>query len=179
MCLVTIGRSPSAAADAPVAPAPSRAPRVTLVLSGGGARGAAHIGVLKVLEEMRIPVDLIVGTSMGAIVGGLYATGWSPDQIEHLFVTTDFATVFVDHPVRDDKSFRRKLDDHEFLIPLKLRFKGIKPSFPPAALGGQRLEILLRTLGLESTDARDFDAFPIRYRAVTASPVVRSAATAR
>jgi NTE family protein len=141
---------------------------VTLVLSGGGARGAAHIGVLKVLEELRIPVDLIVGTSMGAIVGGLYATGWSPDDLEHLFTTTDFGSVFVDHPVRDDKSFRRKLDDQEFLIPLKLRFKGIRPYFPPAALGGQRLEILLQTLNLRSTDARDFDEFPIRYRAIAA-----------
>jgi len=139
---------------------------VTLVLSGGGARGAAHVGVLRVLEEMRVPVDRIVGTSIGSIVGGLYATGWTADEIARLFEDTDFRAVFVDHPDREDKSFRRKLDDREFLIPLKLRFTGWKPYVPPSAFGGQRIDILMRTLELESTDVRDFDAYPIPYRAV-------------
>jgi NTE family protein len=171
LVLVWLVAAPPRPADARAGPGdqdpPPRRP-VTLVLSGGGARGAAHIGVLKVLEELRVPVDRIVGTSMGSIVGGLYATGWSPDEIERLFVRLDFRAILVDHPERGDKSFRRKLDDREFLIPLKLRFKGPRPYIPPAALGGQRLETLLRTLEIESTDARDFDEFPIPYRAVAA-----------
>ncbi len=155
-------------AETPGAPPAPHPPRVALVLSGGGARGAAHIGVLKVLEELRVPVDLVVGTSIGSIVGGLYAAGWSPGEIEDLFLKTDFGAVLVDYPARADKSFRRKQDDAEFLIPLKLRFKGVKPYIPPSALGGQRLELLLRTLEIESTDVRDFDDLPIPYRAVAA-----------
>src|SRR5437867_3266365 len=71
-------------------------PKVVLVLSGGGARGSAHIGVLKVLEEYHVPVDLIVGTSMGSIVGGLYASGWSSREIETKITTIDWGGVFVD-----------------------------------------------------------------------------------
>ena len=167
-CLVALpqpARSDEAGAVAGAAGSVPRRP-VTLVLSGGGARGAAHAGVLHVLEDMRVPVDRIVGTSIGSIVGGLYATGWTADEIASLLKETDFHAVFVDHPDRDDKSFRRKLDDREFLIPLKLRFKGWNPYIPPSAFSGQRLEILLRTLELESTDTRDFDDFPIPYRAV-------------
>ncbi len=173
------GAAPAPAAEAgaagPQTTPPRRPPRVTLVLSGGGARGAAHIGVLKVLEELHVPVDLIVGTSMGSIIGGLYASGWSAKEIESLLTDTDFSTVLVDRPERDDKSFRRKQDDLQFLIPLKLRFKGLKPYIPPAALGGQRLELLLRTLEIDSTDERDFDQFPIPYRAVAADLVTGEA----
>ena len=86
-------------------------PRVGLVLSGGGARGAAHVGVLKVLEEMRIPVDYVAGTSMGSIVGGLYASGMSPEEIEAAFGTYDWAGVFKSDLDREDLSFRRKRDD--------------------------------------------------------------------
>ncbi|NPA59593.1 MAG: hypothetical protein GXO30_03890, partial [Epsilonproteobacteria bacterium] len=65
-------------------------PKIALVLSGGGARGGAHVGVLKVLEEKKIPIDMIVGTSMGSFVGGLYASGKTPQEIEKLLVTTDW-----------------------------------------------------------------------------------------
>ena len=141
---------------------------ITLVLSGGGARGAAHIGVLEVLEENRIPVARVIGTSMGSIVGGLYATGWSPADLRQLFTEIDFGSVLIDQPARLEKSYRRRGDDREFLIPLKLRFVGAKPYLPPAALGGQRLATLLTTLEIQSTGERDFDAFPIPYRAVAA-----------
>src|SRR5262245_3581802 len=88
------------------APAPER-PKVVLVLSGGGARGSAHIGVIKVLEEYHVPVDLVVGTSMGSIVGGLYASGWSVEEIEQKITTIDWGSVFVDKLQRQDKTFRR------------------------------------------------------------------------
>ena len=95
-------------------------PTIGLALSGGGAKGIAHVGVLKVLEEMRIPVDYIAGTSMGAIVGGLYATGMSVEQLEELALTTDWHDVLDDAPSREDLSFRRKSDDLRYLADLEL-----------------------------------------------------------
>ncbi|MGD8377246.1 MAG: patatin-like phospholipase family protein [Acidobacteriota bacterium] len=141
-------------------------PRLALVLSGGGARGAAHIGVLKVLEELHVAPDLIVGTSMGSIIGGLYAAGWSPDELEALLAVTDWDRLFSDKPLRSEKSFRRKQDDVIFLVPLKLRFHGLKPYIPAGAIGGQRLDLFLKGLELDSTGARDFDDLPIPFRAV-------------
>ncbi len=147
--------------------APSR-PKVVLVLSGGGARGAAHIGVLKVLEEYHVPVDMIVGTSMGAIVGGLYAAGWSVEEIESKVGTIDWGAVFVDRLPRQAKTFRRKEEDSRFLVPLKMRFKNWKPYLPPALLGGQTMELLFQGLEIEATGEHDFDRFPVPYRAVAA-----------
>jgi len=141
-------------------------PGVTLVLSGGGARGAAHIGVLRVLEELRVPVDMVVGTSMGSIVGALYATGWSPDEIETLLLAVDWEQIFTDRVERSDRTFRRKQDDIPYLIQTRLRFKGFRPYIPPAVLGGQRLELLLRSIEMFSTGETDFDRLPIPYRAV-------------
>ena len=86
-------------------------PRIGLVLSGGGARGAAHIGVLKVLEENHVPVDAIAGTSMGAVVGGLYASGLSAADIERVMTSVDWQDAFRDRPARKDLNFRRKLEE--------------------------------------------------------------------
>jgi NTE family protein len=147
------------------APAPGR-PRLALVLSGGGARGAAHVGVLKVLEEMHIRPDIVVGTSMGSIVGGLYAAGYSPEQLERIIADTDWKDIFVDTVDRRDRSFRRKQDDATFLVPGKLRFKGWKPYIPPSLFGGQQLELFLRSLEIEARAAENFDRLPISYRAV-------------
>jgi NTE family protein len=167
--------APAAAADGasggatPAASGASAArPRLALVLSGGGARGAAHIGVLRVLEEMHVRPDIVVGTSMGAIIGGLYAAGYSPDEIEDLVKETDWKQIFIDRIDRDDRSFRRREDDATFLIPLRLRFKGWKPYIPPSFLGGQRLDLLLRSLEIRATGETDFDRLPIPYRAVAA-----------
>ena len=140
--------------------------KLVLVLSGGGARGAAHIGVLRVLEELHIVPDMVVGTSMGSIVGGLYASGWSPDEIEALLQSVDWNSVFSDRVRREDKSFRRKQDDRPQMIPTKMRFKGLKPYVPPGVLGGQSLELLMRALEIESTGESDFDRLPIPFRAV-------------
>ena len=113
------------AAEAPVADDPPRRGLV-LVLSGGGARGAAHIGVLKVLDELHVKPDLVVGTSMGSIVGGLYAAGWTPAEIEEVLLGIEWDTVFVDKPARTERSYRRKRDDVDFLVQAKLRFRGRK-----------------------------------------------------
>ncbi len=158
-------------AGPPAAAEPSVRPRLALVLSGGGARGAAHAGVLKVLEEHHIVPDLVVGTSMGSIVGGLYAAGWTPAEIESLMVETDWARVFSDRVGRGDKTYRRKQDDDLYLIQAKLKFKGWKPWLPPGVLGGQRLDLLLQALEYTSSGETDFDDFPVPYRAVAADLV--------
>jgi NTE family protein len=88
-------------------------PRIGLVLGGGGARGAAHIGVLRELERLRIPIDAIAGTSMGAIVGGLYAAGMTPAELEELVSTIDWAEAFRDEPERANSPYRRKQDDEQ------------------------------------------------------------------
>ena len=97
-------------------------PKLVLVLSGGGARGIAHIGVIRVLEELHIAPDLIVGTSMGSIIGGLYAAGWSPDEMEEIVQTIDWNNIFTDRVDRKDRSFRRKQDDRPVLIQGRLSF---------------------------------------------------------
>jgi len=91
-------------------------PRVGLVLSGGGARGTAHIGVLKVLEQMRVPIDAIAGTSMGAVVGGLYASGLSARDIEKIMTSINWQDAFRDRPPREDLDLRRKEEDETFLV---------------------------------------------------------------
>jgi NTE family protein len=142
--------------------------KLVLVLSGGGARGAAHIGVLKVLEELHIAPDLIVGTSMGSIVGGLYAAGWSPEEIEELMASMDWNAVFSDEVPRSDLSYRRKQDDRPILIQARLYFKGFKPYLPAGILGGQRLELLMNALQTESASAKNLDDLNIPFRAVAA-----------
>ncbi|MDB5932908.1 MAG: patatin-like phospholipase family protein, partial [Massilia sp.] len=91
----------TARADPPsAATAPAARPRIALVLSGGGARGFAHIGVLRVLRELRVPVDLVVGTSMGSVIGGAYAAGAALPDLERLARETDWELVVADRPAR-------------------------------------------------------------------------------
>jgi len=94
---------------------PAAHPRTCLVLGGGGARGAAHIGVLKVLEREQVPIDCIAGTSMGAVVGGLYAAGYRADEIEIVLKGIDWKDMFQDDPVRAELPMRRKEDELRFL----------------------------------------------------------------
>jgi NTE family protein len=149
--------------------------RVGLVLGGGGARGAAHIGVLKELERMRIPVDAIAGTSMGAIVGGLYATGMSAEELEDLVGSLDWAGALMDKLDRDDLSFRRKQDDAEFPINFELGVRGTELVLPKGVIQGQELDLLLRELTLRVSHIEDFDELPIPLR-VIASDIERGEA---
>src|SRR5512134_953083 len=98
------------AADAP------QPPRIGLALSGGGARGLAHVGVLKVLEELRVPVHCITGTSMGSIVGGAYASGTSPAALEEFVRQTNWEQVFSDRPPRAEVAIQRKIEDYKTLF---------------------------------------------------------------
>jgi NTE family protein len=145
---------------------PPQRPRVGLVLSGGGARGIAHIGVLKVLEEYRVPIDAIVGTSMGAVVGGLYASGMKASDIERLVKSVNWDDAFQDRPQRAELGFRRKQDDRNFLVRYSLGLQKGKLTLPKGLLQGQKLRQLLRKATLSVADIQDFDQLPIPFRAL-------------
>lgn len=121
-------------------------PKVALVLSGGGARGFAHIGVLRALRKMRVPVDMVVGTSIGAVVGGAYAAGRSADELEQIVKETDWDSVLADRPARYDLDFRRKEED--LMLPSRIEFAVTKSGvfLPPAAAGNAALENALTRL---------------------------------
>jgi NTE family protein len=141
-------------------------PRIGLVLGGGGARGAAHIGVLRELERLRIPIDAIAGTSMGAVVGGLYAAGMSSKELETIVRTLDWADAVSDAPHRKDLSFRRKQDDEKYPIDLRVGISGGKLSLPKGLVQGQKLDLLLRELTIGVSHIHDFDDLNIPFRAV-------------
>jgi len=153
---------PVAAAEHAVA----QRPRIGLVLSGGGARGLAHLGVLRVLEELRVPVDAIAGTSMGAVVGGLYASGMSVDEIEALVSTLDWRESFQDKPPRQDLDYRRKQEERRFLVRLPVGFDDGGFRLPRGLVQGQKLTQVLRRETLPVIDIHDFDLLPIPFRAV-------------
>lgn len=125
----------------PSAAAKAKRPRIALVLSGGGARGLAHIGVLRVLKEMHVPIDMVVGTSMGAVVGGAYAAGRSVEDLDRITRDTAWESVLADRSSRDTLDFRRR--DEDLILPSRLEFAvtsddGI--SLPPAAASNAALE---------------------------------------
>ena len=141
-------------------------PRIGLVLGGGGARGAAHVGVLKVLDEMHIPIDCIAGTSMGAIVGGLYASGMSPDEIEHELVTMDWDNIFDDAPPRPERPFRRKRDDDNYLVKKYAGYENGKIELPLGWVHGQKFDVELSRLTQPVANINNFDDLSIPFRAV-------------
>lgn len=147
------------------AAAPAREPLV-LLLSGGGARGAAHVGVLKVLEQERVPVDAVVGTSMGALVGGLYAAGLSAAEIERTMLETDWNGIFQERPDRTLESYRRKQDERDFLVRGQLRLDRLKPTLPLGAIDGRRVVELLRRLTAPVAAIHEFSRLPIPFLAV-------------
>ncbi len=150
-------------------------PRICLVLSGGGARGMAHIGVLKVLEELKVPIDCIAGTSMGAVVGGLYASGMTAAQIDATMRSVDWQEAFRDAPPRRDLAFRRKQDDRNFLVRLPLGLKHGQILLPKGFIQGQKLQETLRQLTLPFSNSTDFDLLPTPFRAVATDLVTGDA----
>jgi NTE family protein len=147
---------------------PSPRPKIGVVFGGGGAKGAAHIGVLKVLEEQKIPVDYIAGTSMGAIVGALYASGLSAGELEKVITAIDWKDVFKGDPDRRDVDYRRKREDYEHLTGLSVGIKDGKIVMPKGLIKDQKVNVLFETLMLHTSDIDDFDKLPIPYRAVAA-----------
>jgi len=130
-------------------------PKIGLVLSGGGAKGFAHIGVLKVLEEAGVKIDYIGGTSMGAVVGGLYATGYNASQIDSIFESTNFDELIKDFIPRDSKSFYEKRNDE--LYSLILPFNNFKVGIPEALSKGMYNFNTLSQLTRNVRHVRDFN----------------------
>jgi len=158
---------PVAAAENSDTASDAERPKIGVVLGGGGARGAAHVGVLKILEDLHIPVDYIVGTSMGAIVAGLAATGMSSEEIRQAMITMDWNDVFDDEPPRADRSFRRKRDDDLYTFDAALGVHEGEIKAPLAAIRGQKFNLVLNRLTLPVSTVRDFDELTIPFRAVT------------
>ncbi|MDP2019326.1 MAG: patatin-like phospholipase family protein [Hydrogenophaga sp.] len=153
------------AADTGTTAAPAR-PRVGLVLSGGGARGLSHVGVLKVLEAARVPVDLIVGTSMGAIIGGLYASGMTADELEREILALEWGSLFDSREPRQLLSQRRKEEDLELSPVLRLGFRDGAFRLPTGAVSTRALETMLRRYTLPARHRASFDGLPTPFRAV-------------
>ncbi|MDV5392718.1 patatin-like phospholipase family protein [Shewanella xiamenensis] len=152
-------------------------PKVGLVLSGGGAKGAAHVGVLKILEEHHIPVDYIAGTSIGAYVAGMYSLGYSASEVEAIMMGVDWDSGYSDTIPRNVLSYRDKQLRDRYNIPLNIGYTEGEVRAPSGLLRGQTMSQLLR----QSTDLvqqfGDFDTLAIPYRAVatdleTSLPVV-------
>jgi NTE family protein len=164
--------STAVATSAPL-PEPNEAarPRVALVLSGGGARGFAHVGVLRVLRDLKVPIDLVVGTSMGSVVGGAFAAGNSVETMETIVRSTDWEAVIADRPARDELAFRRREED--LLLPSRIEF-GVDAggiTLPPSAAGNAALEFALARLMPGTTRGTPVDRLPLPFRSVASDLV--------
>jgi NTE family protein len=140
-------------------------PKVAVVLSGGSAFGIAHVGVLKEIEAAGIPIDMIVGTSMGSIVGGLYASGYSPTTMANIITTLDWNSVFMDSKASSGDRFER-LARRNFGLRIGLDSKGL--NIGAGLLEGQNILTFFTTLTAHALEQRDFDKLPVQYRAVAA-----------
>lgn len=151
------------AADAGTPPA---RPRICLVLSGGGARGAGHVGVLKALEKLRIPVDCIAGTSIGAAIGGLYAAGMTPEEIERQLNRPEVQADMADNPPRSGLTYRAKEDQLKYLLRVEFGYSDGRFFFPRGLITGNDPDRILNVLTLALEPDTDFDKLPIPFRAV-------------
>ena len=140
-------------------------PRIALALGGGAARGIAHVGVLQWLEEHRIPVDVVVGTSMGGLIGGAYASGMSPAEIRTFLATTDWDLIFLGETPYQHRDLRRREDRR--IYPMRVEF-GLKGGFklPPGLDNGQQVTFLLQRIALPYYAVSSFDELPTPFRCV-------------
>lgn len=156
------------AEDSPPSAQTHARPRIGLVLGGGGARGLAHVGVLKVLEEARIPVDCVVGTSMGSLVGGAFAAGRTPAEMETIVKSTNWTEMLFGGVPRDKQPFRQKQNDRLGLAQFEfgINDKG-EILLPKSIISSQRISLFLRQATMGATP-RTFDDLAIPFRAVAA-----------
>jgi NTE family protein len=166
--LATIAAETEGKTSVPASSSVGERPRISLVLSGGGARGFAHIGVLEVLELFRVPVDCVAGTSMGALVGGAYATGLTPADMREKLNHTDIGALFYDLPPRQHIPQRVKRDDYRPLFEFTLGYNRGNVQLPAGVSAGYKFELFLKDLvgPGASVDGLDFDMFPTPYRAI-------------
>ncbi|PSU04263.1 hypothetical protein C9J03_19295 [Photobacterium gaetbulicola] len=158
LCLFSVSFSSVAFAE--------QRPKIGVVLGGGGAKGAAHIGVLKALEDLHIPVDYIAGTSMGAYVGGLYATGMSADEIEALLTSVDWDRGYQDRVMRSDRRVREKQQEDRYQVTSELGFGFWELKAPRGIVQGQTMGEILRSTSGSLPVFDSFDDMVIPYRAV-------------
>jgi NTE family protein len=149
----------------------SSRPTIALALSGGGARGITSIGILKAFEEKKIEVSAVAGTSIGGVIGGLYACGYSPSQIEHIFRDIEWGEIFGNTPDRRAMFLTQRQDRDRHL--LSIRFQNFQPAIPKGITGGQKLISLLTTLTMKANYqcGGDFDKLPIPFRTVSTDVV--------
>jgi NTE family protein len=148
-------------------------PKIGLVLSGGGAKGIAHIGVLKIIEQTGLKIDYITGTSMGSIVGGLYASGYKADMLESLVLSLDWEGLLADNVERKNIAIEEKKDDEKYIGSLQITKKGIK--LPMGIKRGQQLTSLMSHLTLHVQHIESFDNLPIPFRCVATDLVTGEA----
>ena len=154
------------AADTAAPNAALTPPRIGLALSGGGARGIAHVGVLKVLDEMRIPIHCITGTSMGSIVGGTFAAGRTPAELEKIVLAANWNEIFRDKPPRDEISIRRKGEDYMTLFAPEYGVKNGGLALPKGVIAGVSIEAFFRQLAEPAMGVDNFDKLPIPFEAM-------------
>ena len=169
--LALLGPLCGTAAAQDASPTTASRPRIGLVLAGGGAKGAAHIGVLGVLDEMRIPIDCVVGTSMGALVGATFATGMRPEEIQREVLAIDWARTVGGQGRRDRMPIKRKLATMSYTIPLEVGFGPDGLRMPGGLIVTQEIEQFIRTLVAPFRYTQDFDDLPIPFRAVATDMV--------
>ena len=157
----------TAALAAEGAATPQR-PRIGLALSGGGARGLAHVGVLKVLDELHVPVDCVTGTSMGSIVGGAFAAGSSAKKMQTVIEAADWDGLFNDHPPRQETSPRRKQDDYVGYFGTEFGLRNGSLQLPKGVVAGVSIESFLRKLTASAAAVENFSQLPIPFKAVAA-----------
>jgi NTE family protein len=164
LVLLTVSMSSLIAAAQNVPPAPKRL-TIGVALEGGGALGLAHIGVLRWFEQHHIPIDYLSGNSMGALVGGMYATGKSPDELEQLIKGMDWPLVMSGETPYEDLSFRRKEDARAIQDQLVIGFKrGV--TLPSGLSSGQQISLLIDRETLAYSSVKSFDDLPIPFRCV-------------
>ncbi|MBC2855543.1 patatin-like phospholipase family protein [Cetobacterium sp. 2A] len=141
-------------------------PKVGLVLSGGGAKGAAHIGVLKVLEKYKIPIDYVVGTSAGSIIAAMYSAGYTPDEIEKTVVTLKFNKLLSNSSDRTLKNIVDKASSNKYPLTLSIT-KDFELSLPMGVLTGEFVYLQLKEIFAKAESVENFDELPIPFRAMT------------
>ena len=140
--------------------------KVGLVLSGGGAKGMAHIGVLKIIEEVGIPVDYVVGTSMGSIIGGLYAIGYTPEQMDSMVRNQDWSFLLSDRILRKDMNMMEREADEKYVISVPFSKTAIQ-NVTGGLIKGQNIANLFSELTLGYHDSINFSKLPIPYACVS------------
>ena len=176
-CLLLALAAPGARpAGAQIAPPPKGPLKVGVVLSGGGARGIAHVGVLQWFEEHRIPVDYLTGTSMGGLIGGMYSLGISPAELRVLLKELNWEEIFDARPTYDELSFRRKEDRRTFQTDFEFGLRnGV--SLPTGLSSGHYIGLVIDRLTLPYSEITSFDELPIPFRCmatdfIKAEPIV-------